>query len=229
MFESRCLIPALLMKSSRVVGMSIEMRAIYFAAVIGLFATSAMTHPGDDIPLVAIGLPFSPETPRPVASTHPLYHRVEIGEIEDLPATVGSSSLNFIAAAKRSSINAGLRESFDRMNLLAINSADARFRLTARWLGSHTPFKIGGHNTATATLHYKLVRTDNGLTLFDRDVTTSVDGGGVDAAMRDNGIVRAAIAANFASASNCLDHAAFGTAPSECALLPRFKVSIERR
>jgi hypothetical protein len=46
--------------------------------------------------------------------------------------------------------------------------------------------------------------------------------------MRDNGIVRAAIAANFASAANCIDRAAYGTAPSDCALTPKFSVSVTR-
>ena len=179
--------------------------------------------------MVVIGLPFAPETPTPVASTHPLHHRVEIGEIEGLPPTVGSSALNFIAAAKRSSINAALRETFERMNLLAPNATTARVRLTTSWRGSRTPFRIATHNAATATLHYRLVRIDNGQVLFDREVTTSAEGGGVDASMRDNGIIRAAIAANFASVANCLDHAAFGTAPEDCALTPRFSVSVVRR
>ena len=64
---------------------------------------------------------------------------------------------------------------------------------------------------------------------IDRRITTSAAGGGADASMRDNGIVRALIAANFASAANCIDHAAYGTAPSECALTPKFSVSVIRR
>jgi hypothetical protein len=205
------------------------MRYFLFSVAVGLFATSAVASPGDDLPMVAIGLPFQPETPRPVTATHPLYHRVEIREIDGLPATVKSSSMNFIAAAKRSSVNAALRDSFQRMSLLSEIPSAARFRLTVKWLGSHTPFHIGTHNTATATLHYQLARIDNGQVLFDRDITTSTEGGGVDASKRDNGIVRAAIAANFASAANCLDHAAFGTAPADCALTPQFSVLVERR
>ncbi len=204
------------------------MRFPLLSATAMLIATAAAAAP-DDIPLVAIGLPFSPETPRPVAATHPLYHRVQVGEIDGLPTTVGSSALNFIASAKRSSVNAALRESFERMNLAPANPADARFRLVVTWLGVHTPFRIATHNSATASLHYRLVRIDNGQQLFDRDITTSADGGGIDAAMRDNGIVRAAIAANFASAANCLDHAAYGTAPEDCALVPKFSVSVVRR
>lgn len=183
----------------------------------------------NDIPMVAIGLPFAPETPQPLAPGHPLYKLVEISEIEDLPPTVKSSSLNFIAAAKRSSINEGLRESFRRMNLLATDPTAARGLLSVTWVGSQTPFKIGGRNSASVTLRYRLNRKSNGELLFDREITTTADGGGVDASMRDNGTVRAAIAANFASAANCLDRAALGTAPEDCALAPQFSVSIIRR
>lgn len=182
----------------------------------------------NDIPMVAIGLPFAPESPRPVAETHPLYRHVAVDAIEGLPASVGSSPLNFIHAAKRSSVDAALQESMRRMNLLAPDGMPAHVRLSVRWGGSRTPFHIGSHNVASATLHYRLVRIDDGRLLFDRDITTSVAGGGADASMRDNGIVRAAIAANFASAANCLDRAAYGTAPADCALTPRFTVSVER-
>lgn len=182
----------------------------------------------NDISMVAIGLPFAPEAPTPVGSSHPLFHDVTIGEIQGLPATVKSSALNFIAAAKRSSINAALSETFRQMNLLAPAPAAGRKRLVVSWLGDKTPSHIGSGNTKSVTLHYRLERVDNGQTLFDREITTSARGGGVDASMRDNGIVRAAIAANFASAANCLDHAAFGTAPADCALTPQYSVSVVR-
>jgi hypothetical protein len=178
--------------------------------------------------MVAIGLPFTPETPTPVAPAHPLFRDVEITDIENLPPTVKSSALNFIAAAKRSSVNAALRETFERMNLAAGSTTPGRKRLLVRWRGSHTPFRIAASNSTSVTLHYRLVRVDNGQLLFDREITTGADGGGVDASMRDNGIVRAAIAANFASAANCLDRAAYGSAPSDCALVPEFSVTVRR-
>lgn len=188
----------------------------------------ARVAPSNDISMVAIGLPFTPEEPTPVDASHPLFHDVAIGDIQGLPATVKSSSLNFIAAAKRSSINAALRETFRRMNLLAPDPVAGRKRLVVTWRGDHTPFHIGTNNATSVTLHYRLERGDTGRNLFDREITTSARGGGANASMRDNGIVRAAIAANFASAANCLDRAAFGTAPADCALTPQFSVSIER-
>lgn len=184
----------------------------------------------EDIPLVIIGLPFSPETPTPVAPTHPLYHRIEVGEIGDLPSAVRTSALNIFAAAKGSSVNEALRETLRRMNLLATESTGARTRLTVTWRGTDTPLRfMVSRNAARATLHYRLVRIDNGQQLFDREIVTSANGGGVDASMRDKGILRAAIAANFASAANCLDRAAFGTAPRDCALVPKFSVAAVRQ
>ncbi|MET0361522.1 MAG: hypothetical protein ABW048_07200 [Sphingobium sp.] len=199
------------------------------AATLMALAPAPLTAAPGEIPLVAIGLPFTPESPKPVVPTHALRDRIAIGEIEGLPATVGSSKFNWIAAAKRSSINAALRESFHRMNMLAPDDASARHRLTVSWVGSHTPFRIATRNSGTVTMHYRLVRIDSGQLLFDRDISTSAEGGGADASMRDNGIVRAAIAANFASAANCLDRAAYGEAPADCALKPSFQVSVVRR
>jgi hypothetical protein len=199
--------------------------SLLLAGALG--ATAALADPGD-LSMVAIGLPFAPESPTPVSASHALYHDVRIDDIQGLPATIKSSGLNWIAAAKRSSVNAALHETFARMNMAADAPGAGRKRLVTTWLGDRTPFHIGTHNATTVTLHYRLERIDTGQVLFDRDITTGAAGGGVDASMRDNGIVRAAIAANFASAANCLDRAAYGAAPADCALTPRFRVSVER-
>lgn len=182
----------------------------------------------NDLSMVAIGMPFAPEEPKPVNSAHPLFHDVAVADIQSLPSAVKSSAMNFIAAAKRSSVNAALSETFRQMNMLAPSPASARKRLIVTWLGDTTPFHIGGHNSTTVRLHYRLEQVDTGQILFDRDIATSAEGGGIDASMRDNGIVRAAIATNFASAANCLDRAASGTTPAECALTPQFSVSVVR-
>ncbi|WP_288485362.1 hypothetical protein [uncultured Novosphingobium sp.] len=205
------------------------MRFSVISTLAALLISQSPVWASTDIPMVAIGLPFEPETPEPVVVTHPLYQRIQVDEIEGLPTSVKSSALNFIAAAKRSSVNKALKDSFGRMNILAPTADRARFQLHAQWVGSQTPFRIATRNAASVTMHYQLVRMDNGQVLFDRNITTSAKGGGVDASMRDNGIIRAAIAANFASAANCLDRAAYGTAPSDCALTPKFSVVVERR
>lgn len=198
------------------------------AGTLAIVPSTVLAEATEDIPMVAIGLPFAPERPAPVEPAHPLFHDVQVGEISGLPATVKSSALNWIAGAKRSSINAALTETFRRMNLLADGTASGRKRLEVSWLGDRTPFHIGTRNTTAVTMRYRLVRVDSGQLLFDREITTTARGGGVDASMRDNGIVRAAIAANFASAANCLDRAAYGAAPADCALTPMFSVSVER-
>ena len=198
------------------------------AILLSALITTPLLASGD-IPMAVIGLPFAPETPRPVDSAHPLHHRIEVGEIEGLPPIVKSSALNVFGAAKRSSVNKALRETVDKMNMLAPDAQAAKVRLSVRWGGSETPFRIATSNVASATMHYRLARIDDRRILFERDITTSVEGGGVDAAMRDDGIVRAAIGANFASALNCIDRAAFGSAPADCALEPKFSVRVERR
>lgn len=198
------------------------------SALVAVAGQASPTPPSGDIPMVAIGLPFAPAGPVPLEATHPLFHDVTVGDIDGLPATVKSSPLNWIAAAKRSRNNAALAETFRRMNLLAEAPAAGRKKLSVTWMGDRTPFHIGSNNVTSVTLRYRLHRVDNGQLLFDREITTSVRGGGADASMRDNGIVRAAIATNFASAANCLDRAAFGAAPTDCALTPLFSVSVVR-
>jgi hypothetical protein len=177
----------------------------------------------DDVSMVAIGLPFAPEEPTPVDRSHPLFRDVAVADIADLPSTVKSSAMNFIAAAKGSSINAALRETMRQMNMLA--PGNGRKRLQVTWLGGRTPFHIGTRNESSVTFRYRLERVDTGQALFEREITTRATGSGGNGAMRVNGIMRAAIAANFASAANCLDRAAFGTAPEDCALTPRFGVT----
>lgn len=182
----------------------------------------------NDISMVAIGLPFAPVSPAPVAATHELYQQVAVEEIVGLPSAVKSSRLNFIAAAKRSSINDALATSLRRMNMLAPDAAAAKTRLVVTWRGIEPPIR-GRRNAATVTLHYQLIRVSNGERLFEREITTSAEGSGIDLVMLENGLARAAIAANFASIAYCLDRAPSGTAPANCALTPRFSVNVSRR
>lgn len=182
----------------------------------------------NDIPMMAIGLPFAPESPAPVAASHELYQQIGVEEIVGLPPTVKSSNLNFIAAAKRSSINEALSASLRRMNMLAPDPSAAKARLIVTWRGIQPPVRDSRH-AATVTLHYRLVRSTNGEQLFEREITTTAEGRGVDLVQLENGLARAAIAANFASIAYCLDRAPSGTAPSNCALTPQFSVNICRR
>lgn len=126
------------------------MRLVLPFGILALIATPGRGG-SNEIPLVAIGLPFAPETPRPATAPHVLYRHLQVAEIERLSATIKSSRQNFIAAAKRSSVNAALRERFERMNFLAPKDGIAHVRLTATWEGSDTPFHIGCRNEATVT------------------------------------------------------------------------------
>lgn len=189
----------------------------------GALAVPAIAHgPNPDIPLVAIGLPFAPETPKPVSPDHPLYHRVAVSEIEAMPGSVRFST------ARPSTINDGLRDTLKLMNLLAPTDAEARVRLVAHWGGMAVPSKFMARTKqVTTTIGYRLTRIDSGAVLFDRQIETTVDerGAGLDGGM---GAARAATAVNFASMAACIDKAAYGRAPDNCALTPKFSVSVSR-
>jgi hypothetical protein len=200
----------------------------YLAAAVVSWSFFPGAAAANDIPMMAIGLPFAPESPAPVAASHELYQQVDVEEIVGLPPTVKSSNLNFIAAAKRSSINDALSASLRRMNMLAPDPSAAKARLIVTWRGIQPPIR-GSRNAATVTLHYQLLRSSTGEQLFEREITTSAEGRGVDLVMLENGLARAAIAANFASIAYCLDRAPSGTAPANCALTPQFSVDVRRR
>jgi len=100
------------------------MRAFLPILLLAATPLEARTVP-TDIPLVAIGLPYAPEAPVPIGAEHPLYHRVSVAEIADLPSALRWS------VARLSTINKGLRDTLERMNMLAPDEAQARFRLVA--------------------------------------------------------------------------------------------------
>jgi hypothetical protein len=177
---------------------------------------------GPDIALVAIGLPFAPEAPQPVAATHPLYQRIAFARIEGLPGSTRFST------ARPGTIHGGLRDTLKRMNMLAADEASAKARLIVRWIAIEPSSPFVARGTASATLAYRLERIDTGATIFERTIRTSVQqtGAHLDWSM---GGRRAAVAANFASAALCLDKASFGTAPADCALRPLYEVRVDRR
>lgn len=177
---------------------------------------------GPDIPLVAIGLPFAPEAPQPVTASHPLYQRIAFTRIDDLPGSTRFST------ARPSTIHNGLRDTLKRMNMLAADEASAKARLIVRWIAIEPTSPFVARKTATATLAYRLERIDNGATIFERTIKTTVQQSGAHLDWSMGGR-RAAVAANFASAALCLDKASFGTAPADCALQPLYQVRVDRR
>lgn len=189
------------------------------AIMLGILPHSNVSN---EIPLVAVGfgLRYSPDTPVPVSPDHPLYSRVLIDPIEEMPSSVR------LSIARPSSINEGLKLTLEHLHMLAPTSTDAKVRLTARWVAYDGGGMLGGKR-ATVTLHYRLTRLDSGAVIFDREVMTEATAD--DRAGGPMPTLRAATAVNFASIAGCLDKAAFGRAPSDCALTPQFHVTTRRR
>ncbi|WP_420145641.1 hypothetical protein [Sphingobium sp.] len=176
-----------------------------------------------DVPLSPIGLPFQPGAPVPVAPDHPLYHRVAIDPVADMPGVVGASATGGImGAAKRSSFEKALRETLEKLNLLAPDDATAKVRLTPRWIGMDAPFRISFSSQATVRMGWRVTRIDNGQAIFDRDIETSAESKGGSGSERATGVGRVALMTNIASAMRCIDMAAYGRAPQDCALTPGF-------
>lgn len=185
---------------------------------VGLVPTAALAN---DIPLSVIGLPFAPEAPKPVKPDHPLYHRVTVGDVEAMPGSIRFS------IARPSTINEGLRDTLRRMNLLAPIESDARARLTTRWVSADGDSMFARGKSASVAFHYTLSRIDKGSVIFDRQIDTGAKTSG-SAPGGSMQTLRAAVAVNFASMAYCLDKAAYGNAPNDCALTPLFEVRVSR-
>ena len=182
-------------------------------------ATAAGNTPGNSaVPLQPIGLPFAPESPKPLAPDHPLFQRVALDPIVGMPNKVGKFLIPITSAKE---MNQALRQTLDRANLLAPPGVQPKARLLVRWGDLDAPSKISFSSEATATLSYTLFRFENGQELFRREIRTSSRSTGGDAADRLKGTARLAILANLASAVFCLDRAAYMQAPIDCALKPQ--------
>jgi hypothetical protein len=156
---------------------------------------------------------FGPEAPRALPADHPLYGRVILET-----AAAGVHGQN--AGAKSREWDEALRSTLASGNMLARDPADARVRLTVRWRSLDVPFRIGISSRATMAALYELRRIDTGQVIFSREIVTQVQARGGNAATRAKGTGHAAVAANLASAFLCMDKAAFGHAPANCALSP---------
>lgn len=199
------------------------MRALLILAALAAPIPQAVAA---DVPLSPIGLPFKPLAPSAVKPDHPLYHHILLEPVIDMPAVVGTSaSLGIMGAAKRASFEKALRETLNKLNLLSPDAAQAKVRLTPRWIGMDAPFKISFSSNATVRMGWALTRIDNGQTIFQRDIETSAESRGGDGSARATGVGRIALMTNIASAMSCIDKAAYGQAPANCALTPDFAYS----
>lgn len=193
-------------------------------ALLALVAAPASAS--NEVPLSPLGLPMAP---KPLTPEHPLYHRIALDPVADMPNVVGASATaGFIGAAKRSSFDKAVRETLEKLNMLAPTDADARFRLSPRWLGMDAPFRISFSSRATARLDWKLNRIDTGQQIFRREIATPSEAKGRDGSLRAVGVGRMALMTNIASAAVCIDAAAYGHAAADCALTPGFRYEAPR-
>lgn len=190
------------------------MKLIAFLAA-GAIASSAEAKV---FPLQPVGLPFSPDSPRPLSPDHPLYRQVALDPVADMPQKVGKFLIPITSAKE---MNEALRQTLDRANMLAPPGTRPKARLLVRWAGFDAPQRISFSSQATASLSYTLIRATNGERLFHRDITTVSRSTGGDASDRLKGNARLAILTNLASAIVCLDKGAYGRAPVDCALEPQ--------
>lgn len=187
------------------------LRLTAFAA-LALIATPAIAK--DDVGLSPIGLPFGPEGPRRLPTDHVLTGTILLDGMDALPEKLGP--------AKRDKFVTAVNETLGQLGMLATDPTKARFRLTPVWIGLDSPFKISFKNRATVHMSWRLTRIDTGQTIFSRQIDTSAESSGGDASARVRGIERIALMTNIASAAVCLDKAAYGNAPTNCALTPGF-------
>ena len=143
-----------------------------------------------------IGLPFAPDSPKPLAPDHPLYHQIALDPVADMPSKVGSFLVPITSAKE---MNEALRDTLERANMLAPPGAQAKARLVVRWAGLNAPAKISFSSEATARLSYSLIKIENGQELFRRDIATVSRSTGGDASDRLKGNARLAILTNLAS------------------------------
>jgi len=168
-------------------------------------------------PLNPIGLPFAPDSPKPLSPDHPLYRQVALDPVADMPSKVGSFLVPITSAKE---LNDALRQTLESANMLAPPGSQPKVRLAVRWAGLKAPAKISASSEATASLSYTLIRVATGEELFRRDISTFSRSTGGDASDRLKGNARLAILTNLASAVVCLDKAAYMRAPADCALRP---------
>lgn len=167
------------------------------------------------------GLGFAPARPQALQPDHPLFERVTVEPVQNMPGRIGS----FLAPVTNpDEFNAALRQTLASANMLA-GPDTARARLRVTWRQFDLPFRIGLSSRAMVSVHYELSRIDNGQVIFEREIVTQAESRGGEASARARGTGRAAVLANIASLTLCLDKAAVQWAPSDCALRPTGRFS----
>ncbi|HEX8623692.1 MAG TPA: hypothetical protein VF782_01300 [Allosphingosinicella sp.] len=153
--------------------------------------------------------------PRTVPDDHPLRGRIAVEPIAAMPKRVGSL---FVSVARPAEFDTALKLALDRSGMLAGPEAAPKTRLHVTWRWLDAPAKIGNSARASVAVAYELRRIDTGHTIFQREVTSEArTTGGPDASQRVRHNARMAIQRNIAALVACLDLAAYGRAPGDCA------------
>ncbi len=198
-----------------------------FALPLALLLAATPAAAADPMPLSPYAWMggFAPYKPAPVAAGHPLFGKIALAPIVSMPNRVGGT---FILVTRPKELTAALRETLAKSNMLAADGTAPKATLEVSWVDFDLPFKIGMSSKANVTIHYELKRVDTGEVIFNRDVTTSAElQGGGDASIRARAAGRAAILGNVAGALWCLDQAAYGRAPMNCASQPLGSFTIQ--
>jgi hypothetical protein len=184
---------------------------------ICIVATPAIAGGGVSLNPMQTTMQFTPHTPEVVPANHPLFMKVMVDPIVDVPDKIGTF-MNAFARAKE--INEALSKGMTDAGMRSPDANAGPFRLTATWLSFDSPFRISASSRAAVTIRYELRRVNSGAVIFQRDISTSAESSGGNAADRQRGTVRATLAANFAGAIWCIEQAAYGKAPDNCAVSP---------
>jgi hypothetical protein len=183
-------------------------------------ASLLLAAPAWAAPLVPLAPPvgaaffYGSAGPRVVPDDHPLRGRIAVEPVAAMPKRVGSL---LIPVTKPAEFDSAMKLALEQSKMLAAAGADPKARLHVTWRWLDAPAKIGNRAHASVVLAYELRRIDTGQTLFQREVRTESHATGGVASERIRHNARMAIQHNIASAVACLDQAAYGRAPADCA------------
>ena len=194
-----------------------RMRLLALVVALAVAATPAAAVARTRLNPFASSLGFEPERPRVVDADHPLFGRLIVEDVQEMPSRIGSV---FAPISSELEFNAELRATFESAHMLAASPGEAQARLRIIWRQLDQPYHIGLSSHATVTVNYELSRIDSGEIIFSREIVTEAAFRGGNATIRARETARAAITANIASAALCIDRTAMQQAPQDCALRP---------
>jgi len=182
-----------------------------------LLLAAAPAQAGQSVPLTPpVGATFlyGGDGPRSVPDGHPLRGRITVEPVLEMPKRVGSL---LMPVTKPAEFDRALKATLEHAGLLAGPADPPKARLLVTWRWLDAPARFGTRAHATVEIGYELRRIDTGQTIFQREVRTESRAHGGAASERVRLNARMAVQRNIASAVACLDKAAYGAAPADCA------------